>query len=325
MAAQTCNVSLRRLEVAVMNKPPNDRRVPSPCGKTIPDRYRLAAFVPLMVAAGLVAIAVNVTFAASRAQADDGSNSLRVLCYNIHYGQGTDGKYDVERLAAVIRQARPDLVAIQEADVGVKRSGRVHQIRELAKRTGLAARFGPTQHYEGGLFGNAVLTRLPILDVAIHPLPYTESTPERVTYPRGAIAVTLRGPHDQAFRFISTHFQHNVAEDRVAEAQAINELFAGDAAIPTILAGDMNAKPDAEPIRTLLKHWSHAIDTPPSPTAPATRPTSRIDYIFYRPAGAFRVAETTVIDESIASDHRPVLAVLQWVPSVVPVDEDRSR
>ena len=109
----------------------------------------------------------------SETAAADSPQQLRVLCYNIHYGQGNDGKYDVARLAGVINATKPDLVALQEVDVGVKRSGRVHQAQRLAELTGLAVRFGPTQHYEGGLFGNAVLTRLPILDVAIHPLPYT--------------------------------------------------------------------------------------------------------------------------------------------------------
>jgi hypothetical protein len=113
---------------------------------------------------------------------------------------------------------------------------------------------------------------LPILDVVIHPLPYTESTAQRVTYPRGAIAVTVRGPDGGTLRFVSTHFQHNVAEDRVAEASAINRLFCGDNKLPTILAGDMNAVPDSEPIRELLKHWSNATDKPASPTAPSKQP-----------------------------------------------------
>jgi endonuclease/exonuclease/phosphatase family metal-dependent hydrolase len=95
--------------------------------------------------------------------------TVRVLCYNIHYGQGNDGVYNLERLAAVIADVKPDLVALQEVDVGVKRSGRVHQAMRLGELTGMAVRYGPTQHYQGGLYGNAVLTRLPILDVAIHP------------------------------------------------------------------------------------------------------------------------------------------------------------
>lgn len=238
------------------------------------------------------------------------SNTLRILCYNIHYGQGNDGKYDVARLAKVIQRTKPDLVALQEVDVGVKRSGRVHEAQRLAELTGMAVRFGPTQHYEGGLFGNAVLTRLPILDVMIQPLPYTESTPERVTYPRGAIVVTVRGPGDKPLKFISTHFQHNVPEDRVAEARAINKHFTTDK-IPTILAGDMNAKPDSEPIQILLKQWTNAIDEKASPTAPSSKPRSRIDYIFYRDASQFEMIESKVIEEPMASDHLPVLAILK--------------
>lgn len=255
----------------------------------------------------MLALLLAMTFTAGTEGQE--SRTLRVLCYNIHYGQGMDGEYDVERLAVVINRSKPDLVALQEVDVGVRRSGRVHEARRLAELTGMAVRYGPTQHYEGGLFGNAVLTRLPILDVLIQPLPYTESTPELVTYPRGAIAVTVRGPDDRPLRFISTHFQHNVPEDRVAEAKAINSLFADeDASIPTILAGDMNATPEAEPIQILLKRWSNASDDPASPSAPSPNPKSRIDYIFYRPAANFRVIDPKVIAEAMASDHRPVQA-----------------
>ncbi|WP_339727434.1 endonuclease/exonuclease/phosphatase family protein [uncultured Gimesia sp.] len=241
------------------------------------------------------------------------ADTLRVLCYNIHYGQGTDGKYDVARLAKVIERTKPDLVALQEVDVGVKRSGRVHEAQRLAELTGMEVRFGPTQHYEGGLFGNAVLTRLPILDVMIQPLPYTESTPQLVTYPRGAIVVTVKGPGDKPLRFISTHFQHNLPEDRVAEAKAINKHFASNDGVPTILAGDMNAQPDTDPIKILLKQWTNAIDDDATPTAPSTKPRSRIDYIFYRPATRFEMVESKVIDEPLASDHRPVFAILKLI------------
>lgn len=254
--------------------------------------------------------AVAGAFSRLRAQ-ESPQPSLRILCYNIHWALGMDGKYDVARVAEVIKAARPDLVALQEVDVGIRRSNRMHEVRMLAEMTGMAGRFGPTQHYEGGLFGNAVLTRLPILDVEIHPLPYTEATPELQTYPRGAIAVTVTAPDGQPLRFVSTHFQHNVAEDRVAQAKAINELFAADGdLLRTILAGDMNAKPEEEPIRILRERWTNATDEPPSPTVPVVNPTSRIDYIFYRPADRFVLKEARVIPEEMASDHRPVFAEL---------------
>ena len=73
----------------------------------------------------------------------------------------------------------------------------------------------------------------------------------------------------------------------------------------------MNATPGEEPIQILLGSWSNATDDPPAPTIPADQPTSRIDYIFHRPAGAFSVKEAKVLPESVASDHRPVFAELE--------------
>jgi endonuclease/exonuclease/phosphatase family metal-dependent hydrolase len=237
---------------------------------------------------------------------------LRVLSYNIHYGQGMDGRYDVPRIAEVITTLAPDLVALQECDVGVRRSGRVNEVVELGRLTGLAARFGPTQHFEGGLFGNAVLSRLPIRDVRIDPLPYTEATADLVTYPRGAIAVTVALADGTPLRFVSTHFQHNLADDRLAEARAINALFAADDdTTPTILAGDINATPDSAPVAELLTRWRNVTEDPPLPTVPVGMPTARIDYVFVRPAARFTVLETRVIAETMASDHRPVFAVVE--------------
>lgn len=247
---------------------------------------------------------------ASDAAADDPA-TLRVLSYNIHYGQGNDGKYDLQRLAKVISAAKPDLVALQEVDVGVKRSGRIHQVRELGRLTNLTAHFGPTQHFEGGLYGNAVLTNLPILDVHIQPLPYTEPTAERITYPRGAIAVIVSLPDDELLKFISTHFQHNLPEDLVAEAKVINELFAADN-MTSILAGDMNAVPGSEPIKILEQSWKNAIDPAAAPSAPSSKPQSRIDYVFHR-GESLKLISSEVIAEPVASDHCPVLAVFQIV------------
>lgn len=253
---------------------------------------------------------VSSLFAHVPAFAGDGE--LRILCYNIHYGQGNDGVYDLERLAAVIKAVDPDLVALQEVDVMVRRSGQVHQAEELGKLTGLDVYYGPTQHFEGGLFGNAVLTKLPVSRVWIQPLPYTEATPELTTYPRGFVAVTVKTPGGKDVRFVSTHFQHNVEADRVAEAEAVNRYLAVESEkIPTILAGDINATPDSEPMKVLLSKWMNAIDTAAAPTVPSKDPKSRIDYILYRQPDPFEVVETKVIPEVMASDHRPVFAVLK--------------
>lgn len=249
------------------------------------------------------------------AAAADPPGTLRVLCYNIHHGKGTDDKIDVPRIAEVIQRHQPDLVALQEVDVGVKRSARVHQLRRLGELTGMASRFGPTQDHMGGLCGNGVLSRLPILDVVIHPLPYTPPRREQVTYPRGAIAITVKLPDGRSLRFISTHFQHNLAEDRLAQAQRINQLFAaeGDETL-AILAGDLNALPDSEPMEEIHKRWTNAMNSPPVASAPSPDPHSRIDYILYRPEKSMKLRTSSVLDEPTASDHLPVFAVFELPP-----------
>jgi len=272
---------------------------------------------------GITALSGLAAAAQSHAQESSSPTNLRVLCYNIHYGQGNDGVYDIPRIAEVIKAAKPDLVALQEIDVHVERSDRRHELRMLADETGLIGRFGPTQHYQGGLYGNGILSKYPILDAHIQPLPYTEATPEIVTYPRNAFAAVIEATGGKRVRFISTHFQHaSFEEDRLAEAVAINRHFANDdpaedamgkkaAALPTILAGDFNAVLGTPPIEELQKKWTLVAEDDPVPTAPSKAPKNRIDFISYRTQDPVRVVEHRVIDERMASDHFPVFAVLE--------------
>jgi endonuclease/exonuclease/phosphatase (EEP) superfamily protein YafD len=77
------------------------------------------------------------------------------------------------------------------------------------------------------------------------------------------------------------------------------------------LAGDFNAEPSSAPIQTALTDWTDA--TSAEKTCPAHKPRIKIDYVFYRPAAAWRVVETRVVDEPMASDHRPVWVVFEAV------------
>jgi len=77
------------------------------------------------------------------------SSRIRVLSYNIHHGEGTDGKLDLARIAKVIEAAKPDLVALQEVDVEAQRSGKVDQAQELSRLTRLHVAFGPSMDFQG--------------------------------------------------------------------------------------------------------------------------------------------------------------------------------
>jgi endonuclease/exonuclease/phosphatase family metal-dependent hydrolase len=234
--------------------------------------------------------------------------TLRILSYNIHHGEGTDGKPDLPRIAGVIKAAEPDLVALQEVDRNTRRTNQVDQAAELGKLTGLRAEFGKAIDFQGGEYGQAILSRFPIKGFKVHPLPGKQGQETRIVVesqvePGGGLP---------PLTFLGTHFQHDDPDIRKEQAAKVNELF-GEKDGPIILVGDLNAVPDSEPIKALAEKWSFA--TPPGKgllTFPADEPRRQIDYILFRPADRFRVVEAKVIEEKVASDHRPVLAVMEW-------------
>lgn len=232
---------------------------------------------------------------------------VRVVTYNIHHGEGTDGKLDLERIAAVIKRLEPDLVALQEVDVGTTRSQGVDQAAELGRLTGLQAAFGKAMDYAGGQYGGALLSRWPLEDVQTHGLPYDAGCE-----PRCAVAARVCPPGDpRRFVFAATHLEHQNATVRLCQAGKLAPYLADTCGLPVLVAGDFNAVPGSPPLTVLRRHWADAADGTWAPTYPAAQPHATLDYVFYRPASTWRVVETQVIEEPVASDHRPVLAVLE--------------
>lgn len=231
---------------------------------------------------------------------------VRILTYNIHHAEGTDAKIDAARIAAVIQSADPDFVAVQEVDVRTTRVAGADLAHQLAARTGLHAVFGKTIDYRGGWYGNALLSRWPLHGFVNHEMP---SSPGRE---RRAV---IEGTTGSGFHFLATHL--DVTEpDRLLAVGRIAEIVASRPAdLPMILAGDLNAAAGSATMDELFKDWSNAIGEDPLPTYPAAKPTRQIDYILFRPAARWRVVEARVLDEAIASDHRPLLAVLELVES----------
>ncbi|HEY8503861.1 MAG TPA: endonuclease/exonuclease/phosphatase family protein [Gemmataceae bacterium] len=230
--------------------------------------------------------------------------TLRVLSYNIHHGEGTDGKVDLDRVAKVLKAARPHLVALQEVDRNTRRSGGVDQTAVLARLTGMHGSFGKAIDFQGGEYGQAVLSTFPIRSVEVHRLPGKTEQESRV-------AVEARVEIDgRPLTFLSTHLQHDDGPTREKQAAKIVELFARGGG-PMILAGDLNALPDSPPLKVLAERWAVATADRKLLTFPSAEPVRQIDYILYRPADRFRVVGSEVIAEKVASDHRPVLAVLE--------------
>jgi len=236
---------------------------------------------------------------------------LRVLTYNIHHGEGIDGVLDLPRIARVVDSVDPDIVALQEVDQKTRRTGEVDQPAELGRLTKRDVVFGGNFRYQGGEYGNAVLSRLPIVRHKNHLLPSFGGGEQR-----GVLEVEIRLPNEVGtLAFLATHLDFRPDDrERLESVRAITALVAAIPARPALVAGDLNALPDSTALRALESMgWTRA-NREILPTSPVVNPRRQIDYVLYRPDNRWRVVEVRVLDETVASDHRPVLAVLELLP-----------
>jgi endonuclease/exonuclease/phosphatase family metal-dependent hydrolase len=253
-----------------------------------------------VVLAGLAAAALWL--AAPAAPQPD--RELRVVTYNIRHGRGADNVVDLERTAGVLRTLTPDILGLQEVDDLVERSGRVPEAARLAELLGLHHAFGRFMDYQGGMYGLAILSRHPIVATRSVRLPDGNE-------PRVALSVNVRLSDGRVLAIVNVHFDW-VRDDgfRFAQASSLAAHLDG-LATPYILLGDFNDVPGSRTLALFEKRATMARKPEVARfTFPAPQPAREIDFIFYAPATAFTAREVRVIDERVASDHRPVLAVL---------------
>jgi len=237
-----------------------------------------------------------------------GPVTLHVLTYNIHHGAGLDGKIDLERIAKVIRESQADLVALQEVDRGTRRASDADQPAILAKLAGMQAVFEKNINIQDGEYGNAVLSRRPIEAYQNHLLPRFGESEQR-----GLLEVHVRLGRRKLV-FLATHLDHRGDDtERLASMARVQELSARLGDVPVILAGDLNATPDS---RVMVEAAGWLRDTADVAEGvplsfPANQPDRRIDYILYRDDPQMRCVAYRVLPEAVASDHRPVLAVIE--------------
>lgn len=228
---------------------------------------------------------------------------LNVLSYNIRHGRGMDGKIDLERLAKVIAKYEPDLVALQEVDKNCKRSGSRDLAQELGGMLNMESRFGAFMDYQGGEYGLAILSRLPISKTLLHEQPAGGE-------PRTALEVQVEVNAGEApLSFVSLHHESKGEEVRLKQVDALVEVFK-DRTAPVILAGDFNALPGEKSWEPLHKDGWKVLDKKGAKTFPADEPRIEIDFFVLKNfAPAVLVHE--VGDEKVASDHRPIFAKLK--------------
>ncbi len=236
----------------------------------------------------------------------------RIMTYNVHRCVGVDGALDITRIAGVIARERPDIVALQELDVGRARTGGVDQAHAIASELGMHFHFHAAFNIAEEQYGDAILSTVPLTVRRAGLLPTSPSV--RGLEPRGALWVALE-LEDCELQVFNTHLGLLPHEQR-AQADALltrDWLAHPDCTDPALLVGDFNATAQhstyrrfaarLEDAQTRVRRMGRRLRTFPS-----RMPLLRIDHVFV--SRSVRVTAVHVPRHPlarIASDHLPLV------------------
>lgn len=230
--------------------------------------------------------------------------TVRVMSFNIHHGEGADGKVDLARIAELIKAERVDIVALQEVDKGTQRTARRDFPAEFQELTGMACVFSNNFSFGGGEYGNAILTRFPIKSAT--------NTLFKMLRPgeqRGILQLVL-DVNGTELVFMNTHIDYRPDDSErlsnVAELRGLLKPYQGK---PVVLCGDFNDVPASRTCKALAElfvdSWQ-AKGEGDGFTIPVEKPDRRIDYVWTSKAPAVEILSARVLATN-ASDHLPVV------------------
>lgn len=223
--------------------------------------------------------------------------SLRVMTYNIHQSVDNEGFVGMEAIARTIEEQNLDIVLLQEVLRGPLVNSSVDSIEWLSRRLQMPYRFFAADLQ----MGNAILTRLPIMESDFGLLPRNNEFMNR-SYVRVIVDVGS----GETMTLINTHLDHMQRDNRLPQIEYIVQLWGSTPR--TLIGGDLNAQPSSDEIIALesagLVSGQDATGNGALNTFIALEPFWRLDYIFGSPDIRFI---SSAVPPSLASDHLPVV------------------
>lgn len=243
------------------------------------------------------------------------SNSLAIMSYNIchcspYVGSGIDTPAEINNVAKVLGSKQVDVVLLQEVDSCTTRSLLKDQAKELAQLAGFKYyHFFKQKDYQGGGYGVAILSKYELKEIINHQLPTVIDGQEiKGNNILGTAKITVL---DEDIYIATTHLSVTESEQAKQFPKILEELnkYAGH---PIVLGGDFNSKPSD----SIITNWMEAgfkrtNNDPNNFTIPSDKPNRELDYIGFKPADTFHVVSHTVLTGINASDHLPIIAILQ--------------
>ena len=233
---------------------------------------------------------------------------LITLTYNIHHGgPENSNQVNLQDIADVIQRSKADVVALQEVDVLVPRSGGVHQAEELAKLLGMHYYFSKSIDFSGGQYGVAILSKYPLFNTRKELLPMPVASEQR-----SVAMATVNLPGNVSIEFGATHLDLKV-DNRIAQSQQLNAI-SENLAKPFFVGGDYNAIPTSKEMKILKEEFHLSCMDSCALSFPVRNPDRAIDFVVYNKIAAsmFKLVEAYAMKGEYASDHLPVVAVFSY-------------
>lgn len=231
------------------------------------------------------------------------ADTLKIMTYNLRFGELAP----MEQIGQFIASQNPDIVALQECDWATYRERAPHQngvkfINVLAAESGMFGIYGKSIDYKGGYYGIGILSRYPIIKSERVLLPNDGKTEQR-----SMLVADIELPGGKMLTFVCTHLEVSSSELRVAQARFIDAWLEENGRDGMVfLAGDMNALPESEEMTYLREGWTDLTDR--EFTFHTSNPSTKIDYIYGRPAGRLELLYTGLCTDTKLSDHFPVVS-----------------
>lgn len=237
---------------------------------------------------------------------------LRVVTYNIHKCRGLDRRVRPERIAMVLRETKADIIALQEVLSVEGRERERHQARFIAEELGMSYEIGENRRLDGGAYGNAVLSRLPLR--AVHNYDITWHGRER----RGCLRADVQLDDERTLHVFNIHLGTAFLERRHQARQLIGGsiLHQPELTGARIVLGDFNEWTHGLASRLLAEHFKSADirhHLRRARTYPGILPLLHLDHVYYDQS---LVLERLTLHRSrtalVASDHLPLVADFHW-------------
>ena len=229
--------------------------------------------------------------------------TVRMVTYNIKNGHGQDGKLNLNRTAAALEDLDADIICLQEVDKIRAQTYFVDQAGYLAHKLHMQHSFGYAIDYRWGAFGNAILSKHPIVRENNYQLPALSS--------KRAIQEVQVMVGGNSLRVFNTHMELN-HKLRLKQVESFIVPLINASDEPGVLCGDLNESPQCPAIHYLDGYFQDSFHMNSSAyiyTFPADAPNDRIDYIFLN--SACRTIDYQITPTQ-ASDHFPVLAIVDF-------------